>query len=169
MRGKRQYRRFIRRLEVEFSSNDRHYRGVSSNFSVGGLFVRTNHPFAPGTLIDMNIHLPDGEVAALKGRVKMALKTPAVSLKNGMGVEIIEKDATFLDFVQSLSGEENLETEQKSPTEELPAKRGAEDVQVTEDLIIMRCPDCGAGNRVRRSKTSRALICGKCGASLPPV
>jgi PilZ domain len=153
---------------VEFFSNDLHYRGISSNFSLGGLFVRTNHAFAPGTLIDMRMHLPDGGVAALKGRVRMALKTSVVSLRNGMGIEILERDSSFVDFVESLSVKEGPPTGGKSPSPQLPGKRSPTHVAGHDqvDFLIITCSGCGTGNRVRKAGVSRDLRCGKCGASL---
>ena len=169
MKARRQYRRFIRRLEVEFSSRDRQYRGISSNFSLGGLFVRTNHPFAPGTIVDLTVHLPNGTAAALKGQVKMALKTPVVSLRNGMGVEIIERDPRFVDFVKSLSREESPaeegDTDTASRSEGAPAGEAKPDPQ---DFSIISCSACGVRNRVPGSRMSQAMRCGKCGASLTP-
>ncbi|MEJ2696919.1 MAG: PilZ domain-containing protein [Candidatus Sulfobium sp.] len=168
MRTRRQYRRFIRRLEVEFSSSGRYYRGISSNFSLGGLFVRTNHPFSPGTLIDLTVHLPGGEEAVLKGKVKMALKSPVVSLKSGMGIQILERDKAFVDFVGSLEDEAPAE-EKSAGTEPLPEHESdAAARPVQEDFLIVACPGCGARNRVRKSRTSQTLKCGKCGASLTP-
>lgn len=170
MRNKRQYQRFIRRLEVEFSSEDRHYRGISSNFSIGGLFVRTNHPFAPGTLIDMTIHLPvGGGVAYLKGKVKTALKTPVVSIKNGMGVEIVEKDTAFVDFMKTMSKEESL-IEGTASENETPVRRdppyGSTPGQ--QDFSLIVCSGCGVRNRVPLSRISQAMRCGKCGSPLSP-
>ncbi|MEJ2684979.1 MAG: PilZ domain-containing protein [Candidatus Sulfobium sp.] len=169
MKIKRHYRRFMRRLEVEFSANDRHYRGISSNFSLGGMFVRTNHAFATGTLIDITVHLPGGGTAALKGRVKMALKTPAVSLRNGMGVEIVESDPVFVDFIKSLSNDSPLtkekDSETVSPNEDGQARPTVPD---SRDFSIIICSFCGIRNRVRRSGILKALRCGKCGASFTP-
>jgi PilZ domain len=170
LKARRQYRRFKRRLEVEFSAEGRHYRGISSNFSLGGLFVRTNHAFAPGTLIDLKLHLPAGGAAALKGLVKMALKTPVISLGNGMGVEILERDPVFVDFMKSLTNEEAPLTGEGSAGTESPKEPDpvAYTGTAPQDCFILRCPDCGIGNRVRKSRNSQALRCGKCGASLTP-
>lgn len=120
-------------------------------------------------MIDLKVHLPDGRIADLKGRVKMAVKTPVVSLKNGMGVEILKRDPLFVDFVKSLSAEEPL-TEGRGAPVELPGRSAgiAGNLHSLEDFIITMCTDCGAKNRVRKSRISESLICGKCGASLKP-
>lgn len=169
MRDKRQFQRFIRRLEVEFSSNDKHYRGISSNFSVGGLFVRTNHPFPPGTVIDMTIHLPTGGIAYLKGKVKSALRTPVVSIKNGMGVEIVEKDAAFVDLIKRLSNQESMSegsgSESESSVRRDPSNGATPGRQ---DFSLIVCSGCGVRNRVPLSRISQSMKCGKCGSPLSP-
>jgi len=107
---RRRNRRFIKRCETEFVSNNITYRGISSNFSPDGLFIRTSYPFASDTLLDIVIHLPDGLITRVKGRVKWALRnytgnvagTSIKALRNGMGIEIAEPDAGYLRFISSL-------------------------------------------------------------------
>lgn len=134
---------------------------------MGGLFVRTNHPFAPGTLVDLTLHLPEGRTASLKGRVKMATKTPVVSLKNGMGIEILGKDTAFIDFVKSLSNEEPV-TEEESSQRAGPKEEPRTSPPGSQDFSIILCSGCGVRNRVLKSRISKNLRCGKCGASLSP-
>ncbi|MBI5639985.1 MAG: PilZ domain-containing protein [Nitrospirae bacterium] len=110
MANKREQRRFIKRCEVEFTADNVTVRGISSDFSLTGLFIRTNHPLPPDTVFDMVIYLPDGTPLKLKGKTVRAAKmgtgrvigTPVKSMKNGMGVEIIEKNADYLHFMRSL-------------------------------------------------------------------
>ena len=108
--NKRQQKRFIRRCEVEFTVNKFTLRGISSDFSLEGLFLRTNHACEPGTVFDIAIHLPDGSVSKVKGKAVRSLRRPTVmvtgipakSVKNGMGIEIIERDAHYLHLIRSL-------------------------------------------------------------------
>ena len=110
MGNKRQQKRFVRRCEVEFTADKLTIRGISSDFSLEGLFIRTNHPLPAGTILDMLIHLPGGEISKVKGKAVRAAKTPIgkvmgtpiKSLKNGMGIEIIEKDDHYLHLIRSL-------------------------------------------------------------------
>jgi hypothetical protein len=112
MSNKRRQKRFVKRCEVEFISDNLMVRGISSDFSLEGLFIRTNHPYTPGTVFDIVVHLPDGADAKVKGRAVHAAKTPTgkvmgtpvKSLKNGMGIEIIEKDDNYISFIKSLTG-----------------------------------------------------------------
>jgi uncharacterized protein (TIGR02266 family) len=101
MERKRKYHRFTKRLEVKFSSGGKSFTGISSNLSENGIFIRTHKGFAPGTALDLKLILPDGKISSLKGIVKRTLKTSISELKNGMGVEIIENDAMFTDFIKS--------------------------------------------------------------------
>lgn len=112
MANKRKQKRFIRRCEVEFTADNLTLRGISSDFSLTGLFIRTSHPFAPGTLVDIVIHLPGGLISRVKGTAVRALKTstgmvmgtPVKSLKNGMGIDLTEKDANYLHHIRHLLG-----------------------------------------------------------------
>lgn len=109
MKARRQHKRYVKRCEIEFSAQDITGRGISSNLSVNGLFIRTSRPFPPDTIIDITIHLPDGVTSKIKGKVMRASKsalgvgTYVKSAMSGMGVEIIDKDAHYTQFVNSLA------------------------------------------------------------------
>lgn len=168
MKRNRRYPRFIRRLETEFSANNQHYRGISSNFSLGGVFVRTNHAFEPGTDIDLRIHLPDGQISELKGCVKVAFRTPGISLKNGMGIELIVSDDAYRNFIKkSSSGEESEREKQHVPsslkTDPPPETPSSPE---TGNFILLNCPECCARNKISQSKKSLRFKCGKCGSPL---
>ena len=110
MVNKRQHRRFIKRCDIAFFSDDLTFRGMSRNFSLNGLFIKTNRLFAKDKMLGIEVSLPDGSTSELTGKVKWSLKTSAgkgfgTSIKtliNGMGVEIIAKDAYYLHFIRSL-------------------------------------------------------------------
>jgi hypothetical protein len=99
---KRQHRRYISRCEIEFSKNGTNYRGISSNLSLKGLFIKTRNPFTEHTVMNMIVHLPNGAIAKLKGVTRRAVRNPINNQKNGMGIEIIEKDSHYLDFINSI-------------------------------------------------------------------
>ena len=112
MKSRRLQKRFIKRCEVEFVVDGTTYRGISSDFSLNGLFIRTGFPLAPNTSLDVTIYLPDGSLSRLKVRVARSWRsatgrvmgTPLKGGKNGMGVEILEKDANYLHLIRSLLG-----------------------------------------------------------------
>jgi hypothetical protein len=152
-RGYQRHPRFTKRLEATFSSGILSYRGILSNLSANGLFIRTNRGFAPGTTIDIELMMPDHKVSILKGIVRRTIKTPMSSIKNGMGVELIEKDETYINFIKSFR-----EEPENAPEEETPP--------ASPDFQIIPCPNCGVKNKVLTEKLSMGPKCGRCGTLL---
>ncbi len=99
---KRRHKRVIKRLETEFSANGLAFRGISSDLSLSGLFVRTNKPFPPDTMVDLTIHLTGDSVSRLKGSVRRSIKTGQTMMKNGMGMEIVEIDQNYINFLNTI-------------------------------------------------------------------
>lgn len=161
---KRRHGRFVRRLETEFSAEGKNYRGISSDLSRSGLFIRTNHAFSIGTLLDILIHLPDG-TSQLKGAVRRALKTPVVSLKNGMGIELTEKDASYTKFLDTFFPVEE-EADQPAADTERPDATGSVMKPDLVAYIVVACGHCNARNKVNRAKVAVGHSCGKCGHPL---
>jgi Tfp pilus assembly protein PilZ len=145
--------RFTKRLEARFRSGGLTYTGILSNFSQTGLFVRTNRGFTPGTTIDIELVLPNNEVSVLKGVVRRTIKTQMSSLGNGMGVELIEKDSIYSDFMKSFCDVIDSKT---------PAKNNN-----SQEFKMIYCPNCGVKNKVAYKKLVLGPKCGKCGTPLP--
>lgn len=99
---RREHPRFVKRLKTSFHTNGHAYTGISSNISKNGLFIRTSKGFSPDTIINIEIVMPDDTISNLKGIVIRTIKTPFTSMKNGMGVKLLEKDVAFVNFVESL-------------------------------------------------------------------
>ena len=109
LKNNRQHRRFEERCKIEFTAKNLTYRGLSNNFSMDGLFIRTIHSFSPGTPLEIVIYLPNGLISKLKGRVRRTLKSPTGKvveskkyLQRGFGMEIMEKDTNYLHFIRYL-------------------------------------------------------------------
>ena len=147
---KRQHHRFTKRLEVKFSSGEQTFIGISSNLSESGLFIRTKRCFVIGSIIDIELVMPDGQLSHLKGRVARATKTSMASFKNGMGIELIEKDTAYLNYLKNFSEGTDTDAENNA----LP------------EFQIISCPSCGVKNKVSSTKLSYGPKCAKCGASL---
>jgi hypothetical protein len=169
LRIRRGHDRFIRRLETEFAAENKNYRGISSDLSVSGLFIRTQHAFVPDTLLDIVIHLPDSIEVKLKGRVRRSVKTPVVSVKNGMGIEILENDSRYVDFVKSAFpgsledpdiADSQPDASSRQHTDEPPPQPSP------PEFTIIACPNCGVRNKVITAKLSLGPKCGKCGSLL---
>jgi hypothetical protein len=169
LKRNRKHERFKRRLEVEFSSGGRSYRGLSSDLSHSGLFIKTNNAFKPGTIIDIKLHLADAGISQLRGRVVRAMKTPGISINNGMGVLLLEKDSLFISFLQMFSPD----SETEGPVEDISPGHAAEaktdetpQSPSSGDCILLQCAQCKVKNKVPRIKVSANPKCGKCGSSL---
>ncbi len=159
--------RFIRRLETEFTADDKSYRGISSNLSISGLFIRTQHAFVPGTIVDIVIHLPDTADVKLKGRVKHASKTHIVSVKNGMGIEIIQNNPEYISFIKSVVPDAVEKRGAAGRTPDIFYNKHVDKPKQPQskapEFTIIACPKCGVRNKVRTAKLSMGPKCGKCG------
>jgi hypothetical protein len=155
-RGYQRHPRFTKRLEAMFSSAGLSFTGILSNLSESGLFIRTNRGFTPGTVIDIKLVMPDRKISFLKGLVRRTIKTPMSSLKNGMGIELIEKDATYINFIKSFTEETETKTDSETDTEK----------SSTPEFQIISCPNCGVKNKVSYGKLSLGPKCGRCGTPL---
>ena len=108
-RDKRKLKRFSDRQKISFTVNGVVYRGLSSNFSLDGLFIRTKHSFPPNTLLDIIVYLPNDLTSHLKGKVVRASNETLWGMsgkargyaENGIGIEIVEKDSLYLHFIRS--------------------------------------------------------------------
>jgi len=151
--SKREAKRYVRRLDAEFESGGFSGRGVTSDISKKGVFIRTHKALAPGTPVTVRLHLRDGRISVVKGIVKRSIKIPMYTsdIKNGMGIEIIEKDYLFDEFIKTFE------------QEQLTNK---DDRQDESEFIIITCPSCGIKNKVSASKVSLGPRCGRCRASL---
>lgn len=149
-RGYQRHPRYTKRLEVTFSSGVLSYRGILSNISANGLFIRTTRSFTPGTTITIELVLPDNQVSVLKGIVRRSIKTPVSTAKNGMGVELLEKDDAFINFVKSVTEVKDQETDP------LPS----------QEFQIITCAECGVKNKIPIKKLSLSPKCGKCRSPL---
>jgi len=114
--NRRRHKRFIKYCDTEFVSNGMIYTGTSSNFSLHGMFIRTDHPQAPDTILDMALYLPYGAISKVSVKVKRACASPAGTAlrtgkkeKIGMGVELIERDSNYVHFIRYLLNRASLE------------------------------------------------------------
>jgi len=166
LKTRRGHDRFIRRLETEFTAENKNYRGISSDLSISGLFIRTQHAFAPDTLLDIVIHLPDSTDVKLRGKVRRSIKTPVVSIKNGMGIEILENDPRYINFVKSVFPGFLEDIETAGPQPDAPFREGTDEPPPQPpppEFTIITCPHCSVKNKVITAKLSLGPKCGKCG------
>jgi len=92
----RRERRRFPRIEVQTTRVDVRttyiYTTASvANISKKGLFIKTPHPLAPGTEVEVGLYIPNlKDPVKLKGIVRWWRKPPSGDLPPGMGVELIE-------------------------------------------------------------------------------
>jgi hypothetical protein len=107
---RRRQKRFVKRCTIEFTSDGQTYRGLCRNLSLDGLFIKTRKPLGLEKLIDMIVYLPDGSTSKLTGRVTRATREPyslileraGIPSKDGIAIQLIEKDGNYLKFLESL-------------------------------------------------------------------
>ncbi len=148
--SKREAKRYVRRLEAEFEGGGLSGRGLTSDISRKGLFIRTQKALAPGTPVTVRLHLSNGRISIVKGVVRRAIKVPiyASEIKNGMGIEIKEMDDFFESLLMQLEGEV-LSEEKKEETRK-------------DEFLIITCPSCSVKNKVLAEKASLGPRCGRC-------
>lgn len=142
---------------MTFSSEGSKFRGISSDLSAGGLFIRTQHGLTPGSVVDIELYLPDDKVGRLRGIVRRTTKTALSVVKNGMGVELTETDQNYLEFLKQF---EMMECKGEG------AGGGEQEAVKPPESIIIACPKCNVKNRVSVLRLSHGAKCGKCGAAL---
>lgn len=107
--NQRQFERLDKQLYAKLSSESLNCRGLIHNVSEGGLFIYSNKDFRQGTMIDIEIFMPDSKICFLKGIVRRNIEKPDSARKYGLGIELINKDATYIFFVKKLTSN-NYET-----------------------------------------------------------
>lgn len=170
MRPRRRHERFVRRLETEFAADNKNYRGISSDLSISGLFIRTQHAFVPDTIVDIVIHLPDAADVKLKGRVKRSIKTPIVSVKNGMGIQILENDPRYINFVRTVFPDAQAEPGTEGVQLDTSFHKHINELPQAEphppEFMIIACPRCNVKNKVNNEKLLLGPRCGRCKSPL---
>ena len=151
---------------MTFSSEGSRFRGISSDLSAGGLFIRTQNGLTPGSIVDIDVYLPNDKIGHLKGIVKRTIKTALSVIKNGMGVELIERDKNYLEFLRQFDDVEPQGTTAEDKGREAAAPNRDQMGAGSTETIIIACPNCNVKNRVSALKLSLGAKCGKCGAVL---
>ncbi len=108
----RRRKRIQKNCEVEFCANEETHKGVSDNFSIDGLFIKTNNVLDLRSMVAIKVHLPDGSTSNLEGRVSRVHKAPYDMVKtdgrtfqDGIGIEIMQRDSNYIKFFMSLLGD----------------------------------------------------------------
>lgn len=190
----RQRQRYTKRLEITFTAGGLSHRGITSDISPKGLFLRTQHGLVPGSILEIEIFLPDHTSAHATGVVRRTIKSPFSSEKNGMGIEFIEKDENFAAFLEAsgiTAGQHPGETSLPAPGEgdrprtekeivpppvtemkpqemsvPAPPRPTNAETAVGAESVTLPCPLCGAENSFPQDLFTHKPRCGRCGVPI---
>ena len=163
MKRNRLHERHTRRLETDFFFEDRVFKGISSNLSEKGLFIRTNNCLTPGSYIEFMVYTPAGGKAYGAGVVRRANKSNSPLIKNGMGIELRRCDRNYRDMLRDVIGESVKSADIPFVEGWKPTGPGPR----PEASKIVACAVCGVKNRVPVSKQTSMPKCGRCRSFLP--
>ncbi len=99
----------LMRLLVDSSESEAYLFDYSTNFSEGGIFLKTNRDLQLGTVINLKFSFPDSaKIFHVRGRVvwKNTEKGPIRELGQGVGIEFINMEngtrQEIANFVRNL-------------------------------------------------------------------
>ncbi len=110
----RRYPRMLLSFPVSYRYGDEQYSNYSSNFSAGGVFIRTIEPPPRDELLSLKFRVPDIELEVkTTGRVAWNNEYESYRLKSslpGMGVEFVDMDSSvqseLADFIKDQLADE---------------------------------------------------------------
>ncbi len=102
----RKIKRTDKRLLIKFGEDSPRMVGFTGDISQAGIFIKSSKVFGPGTILKIDLTLPNNLVLHLEGRVMWAKKVPPslhrVTKKSGMGVLIHEPPMEYIGFLSTL-------------------------------------------------------------------
>lgn len=105
---KRTTDRLKKRLTVRFGPRKAECLGFTGDLSGTGIFIKSSTVFPPGTLLHIDIMLPDDRVLRMTGQVVWAKRVPPSLVryvaKSGMGVLLQDVTRDYFDLLNSLGG-----------------------------------------------------------------
>lgn len=116
---KRAHKRLeVKEIEVEYTTGDKFVKDFVKNISLGGMFIETMKPLAPGTIIKLKFIIPGQKVPInLKGEVRWTSYPKDVLRRThppGMGIKFIDlterKLSSLRNFIEKLSREKEGES-----------------------------------------------------------
>jgi len=103
--NKRKEDRFSKQLYVVLRLESKMVHGLMNDVSEKGLFIKCNQGFPIGTVIDIEVFMPDNNNALLKGIVRRKIDMTGSHRKCGLGIELMENDIVYRHFLKSLKGQ----------------------------------------------------------------
>jgi uncharacterized protein (TIGR02266 family) len=90
MKNKRKHDRIDKNMKAEVHAADRMTFSKAVNISQGGIFISTPEPLSEGSMINLALQIPSGELIEIKGQVKWIRQDESDHERTGMGIEFVE-------------------------------------------------------------------------------
>lgn len=100
MADKRINKRKIKRFHVKFFCGTEGYRGISSNLSHTGLYIRTRKTFKPGIPVKIVMEADKDKKIVLRGVIVRQVNRRYDNSDNGIGVELDETPQEYKELVE---------------------------------------------------------------------
>ena len=183
------YKRFKKRLKVQYSDGDKTARGFTSEIAEDSMHITCRKPLKRGDWIEISIELDDDSLARAKAKVLSAKKPISGVSEGGMDIELTLYNKAFSRMLISIVGEltgTDLsflakpgdfpgDPEEETPAEETIIAPAAKEEPKPEpepepvqqpvkeiSFIIMECEFCGTKNKVPEDKILDGPICAMC-------
>jgi hypothetical protein len=101
---KRKSKRINKRLVVSFGRKEPEHTGLTNDISKTGLFIKTTRSYLPGSILKINLLLPNNGSTTFTGKVVRTYKHPPYTslAKNGVGVELNSEEISYLTYVTNV-------------------------------------------------------------------
>lgn len=117
MAEKRNINRYKKRLSVRYGADAPNQLAFSEDVSDHGIFIKTGKVYPLGTILQIEITLPDDEYVFFEGMVRWSKKIPPQLLskvqKAGLGIQItrfIAGQAAYREFVGEMHAKHSYTT-----------------------------------------------------------
>jgi Tfp pilus assembly protein PilZ len=91
---------------VKFGKDKPDKVGFTEDVSSGGLFIKTNAVLQPGSLLQIELTLPDHRVLLMAGQVMWARQVPPSLIrfakKSGMGIRLTQAHSDYQQYIAGL-------------------------------------------------------------------
>jgi type IV pilus assembly protein PilZ len=88
-------------VQYRFNTFEEFLAEYSLNISLGGMFIRTEHPKAEGAIVYLQFSLKDGS-RLIEGMGKVVRVNPPGSRDTGMGVEFLNFDEESMALINDI-------------------------------------------------------------------
>jgi hypothetical protein len=98
---RRQHFRVNKSLISQIFADDTDLFVITGDLSTNGIFLISKKCLPVDTAVTIEIALPDNSVSSLRGIVRRIIDT-STFIQSGMGIELIERDNNYINFLNSL-------------------------------------------------------------------